>query len=137
MNQVGFMSTLLSLLIVANSVSGCQYTVGDNILDLDVLGSTQILTGYKQWTFILTACSNSLNCNGVTAMAIQDNSGTCTAYIAEYEEDITPTYSSSNGGTWYFAYANGDDSGNCDINRKLNLYFICTSSVCIIYHIHF
>ena len=64
-------------------------------------------------------------------MALQDNSGTCTSYIAKWESGSTPKYSSSNGGTWTFSFANGGDQNGCTSGRKLDLDFICSSSVSI------
>ena len=120
--------TAVSLLFSTTN-SDCKWSDSGHTLDISDLGQFQ--TSYKQWTFLGEECKNGFKCNGNDAMAIQDNAGSCTAYLAKYLSTITPTYSSSNKGTWTFSYSNGD-STNCDSNRKLKLIFVCSSSVCTI-----
>ena len=83
-------------------------------------------------------CQNGLRCQGEDVMALQDNSGTCTSYVAKWPNSgATPTYSTTSGGTWKFSFSNGGTQNGCDSGRKLDVAFVCSSSVCFLAHFFF
>lgn len=126
---LAFGAVVASFISIAASVS-CTFDVSGLTLDLTDLSTVEIQTAYKQWTFLMFFCQNNLKCNSEDVMALQDNGGSCTSYLAQWPSGgVTPTYSASQDGTWTFSFSNGGSS-SCSSNRKLTVKFICSTSVC-------
>ena len=116
---------LLSLIYCV--FSACQW---DDI-NLGALSRSTIQCTFNgnQYEMMFSPCRDDISCNiGSKFMAVQDDleDNTCFAYLASWDEGVSPQKSDYNGMDMYtFAYDNGQADGGCPDGRFLDAEFVC------------
>lgn len=120
---------ILYLWIDLNFGQTCDFTVQGLLFEGSKFSSTTLLTKNGNYQYMYTPCRNEAPCTSSddSYMVTQGQEDECVAYLAQWSDSITPTFSNDNGGTFTFTYTNGHCTGNTAQSATFKAQYICDS----------